>query len=56
MAGCATPLGKFNKQEKVEENIQQEKANNAEGLLSTPQIKLSRKIQTHLLSLKWQNK
>ena len=28
MAGCATPLGKFNKQEKVVENIQQEKANN----------------------------
>ena len=28
LGGCATPLGKFNKQEKVVENIQQEKANN----------------------------
>ena len=28
LGGCATPLGKFNKQEKVVENIQQEKTNN----------------------------
>ena len=28
LGGCATPLGKFNKQEKVVENIQQEKDNN----------------------------
>ena len=28
IAGCATPLGKFNKQEKIVENIQQEKVNN----------------------------
>ena len=28
VGGCATPLGKFNKQEKVVENIQQEKTNN----------------------------
>jgi len=28
LAGCATPLGKFNKQEKVVETIQQEKTNN----------------------------
>ncbi len=28
LGGCATPLGKFNKQEKVVNNIEQEKANN----------------------------
>jgi hypothetical protein len=51
LGGCATPLGKFNKQEKVVENIQQEKDNNdtKQGAL---QIKPCRKTQIHPRNLK----
>ena len=39
LGGCATPLGKFNKQEKVVENIQQEKTNNDNKKVESNKLK-----------------